>query len=499
MNRKKFAMIMTIVMVFSLVGCGENVSEVSTTNEVNNEVSTNKSVEPNVNASINASINTSVGDKVSADVNASTEPQVSINVSATTTSEKETDSRIGKTLGELMDLTAYEEEAETLDYYRDSSRELKDVLPFEIYEFIFDELINYYADESGEKTVKAASIEGTYGSVMIIKMDESDTFDMVMRATSDRFALSGSCIYSDLPDFKMILTNLTKEEVENMLYDNGELKAEYRYLVEEFEETATDEISGILETGKRLEEIIDLTAYQEILVEIEASDDYFRELKDILPFEIYTVEHDYGLCNLQNMDGTFKTVLSGSIPGEIDSVMVVKMDGASTYDILLRVPYEKNDYYGSCYFKDLGNYKVIASNLTKEEVERMVYPEQMLAPEYVDMIYDTWTNGDVRSILGEYLLREMREPRYFVFNPYTIAYEELTEENKGLLAESMTAYVYFGANPMPQANEDVTHVETYFNSSVEEMTLEEIIEKIKEWPISGTHPLVANPFDTSSY
>ena len=289
-----------------------------------------------------------------------------------------------------------------------------------------------------------------------------------------------------------------------MLYDNSELKAEYRYLVEEFEDTSsTDdsitETSGVLEAGKRLEELIDLTAYNEILPEIEAADDYFRELKDILPFEIYTVEHDYGLCNLENMDGTSKTVLSGSIPGEIDSVMVIKMDQASTYAILLRVPYEKNDYYGSCFFKDLGNYKVLACDLTKERVEKMVVPEQMIAQEYVDMIYDAWTNGDGRPILGEYLLREIQEPRYFVFNPHTIAYEELTEANKALLAESAAAYVYFGAYPMPQANEDVTHVETYFWSDVEEMTLEEVIEKLKDCPITGTHPLIDNPFDTSSY
>lgn len=197
-----------------------------------------------------------------------------------------------------MDLTAYEEAAETLDYYRDSSRELKDVLPFEIYEFIFDELINYYADES-------------------------DTFDMVMRATSDRFALSGSCIYSDLPDFKMILTNLTKEEV-----------------------------------------------------------------------------------------------------------------------------------------------------------ERMVYPEQMLAPEYVDMIYDTWTNGDVRSILEEYLLREMREPRYFVFNPYTIAYEELTEENKHFIMESGVVYAYLGTNAMPDAYEAVLAVPAPF-FDINGMSLEEVMEVLE--------------------
>ena len=155
------------------------------------------------------------------------------NISANVPIEQETvERRIGKTLGELMDLSAYLEECKTLDVYKDSARELSDVLPFEIYELINGELINYYADGSETKTVKAASIEGTYGSVMVIKMDGSETFDIVMRATSDKYQFYNSCTYASLVDFKVIETNLTKEEVENMLYDNGILKEEYRHLLQ---------------------------------------------------------------------------------------------------------------------------------------------------------------------------------------------------------------------------------------------------------------------------
>ena len=309
-----------------------------------------------------------------------------------------------------MDLSAYLEECKTLDVYKDSARELSDVLPFEIYELFNGELINYYADGSETKTVKAASIEGTYGSVMVIKMDGSETFDIVMRATSDKYQFYNSCTYASLVDFKVIETNLTKEEVENMLYDNGILKEEYRHLLQGSAEVSStgqtpndymatqsnqpryfvlnpyenyceelteytieylletkivlvylgeypipipgDEVAIVptyfevgtlsyksleevietinnyniseiismpneeglkelankystkdvktsltsLEMGRTLGEQIDLTAYNEIVEELEETSDYTRELKDILPFEIYSVEYD-GLCN----------------------------------------------------------------------------------------------------------------------------------------------------------------------------------------------------------
>lgn len=535
------------------------------------------------------------------------------NISANVPIEQETvERRIGKTLGELMDLSDYLEECKTLDVYRDSARELSDVLPFEIYELINGELINYYADGSETKTVKAASIEGTYGSVMVIKMDGSETFDIVMRATSDKYQFYNSCTYASLVDFKVIETNLTKEEVENMLYDNGILKEEYRHLLQGSAEVSStgqtpndymatqsnqpryfvlnpyenyceelteytieylletkivlvylgeypipipgDEVAIVptyfevgtlsyksleevietinnyniseiismpneeglkelankystkdvktsltsLEMGRTLGEQIDLTAYNEIVEELEETSDYTRELKDILPFEIYSVEYD-GLCNVNDYTGDSHTVLSGSIPGEIDSIMIIRMDDVTNYDILLRFPYTANDCYSSCYFKDLGNYRVIATDLTKEEVERMVVPGNYLAPDYEHLRYETSNTYNGKESLGDLVLRRMQEPKYLVFNYSNIAYEELTEENKYLLLETSIAYAYFGSNPMPKDNEDVSYVQTFFNEDIYNMTLDEVIEVIKSYPLLGTNPLVKNPYDTSAY
>ena len=535
------------------------------------------------------------------------------NISANVPIEQETvERRIGKTLGELMDLSAYLEECKTLDVYKDSARELSDVLPFEIYELFNGELINYYADGSETKTVKAASIEGTYGSVMVIKMDGSETFDIVMRATSDKYQFYNSCTYASLVDFKVIETNLTKEEVENMLYDNGILKEEYRHLLQGSAEVSStgqtpndymatqsnqpryfvlnpyenyceelteytieylletkivlvylgeypipipgDEVAIVptyfevgtlsyksleevietinnyniseiismpneeglkelankystkdvktsltsLEMGRTLGEQIDLTAYNEIVEELEETSDYTRELKDILPFEIYSVEYD-GLCNVNDYTGDSHTVLSGSIPGEIDSIMIIRMDDVTNYDILLRFPYTANDCYSSCYFKDLGNYRVIATDLTKEEVERMVVPGNYLAPDYEHLRYETSNTYNGKESLGDLVLRRMQEPKYLVFNYSNIAYEELTEENKYLLLETPIAYAYFGSNPMPKDNEDVSSVQTFFNEDIYNMTLDKVIEVIKSYPLLETNPLVKNPYDTSAY
>lgn len=465
--------------------------------------------------------NSEVGSAITADVDMNADMGVDVNTDVNTDTNESTsestqfettviDPRIGKTLDELMDLTAYKEEAVSMDYYNDAGRELKDVLPFEIYQFFNGELRNYYADESGAKTVISEVIQGEFDTVMVIKMDGSDTYDLVKRATKTKYERYISCLYADLPDFVVIQTNITKEEVENMLYDNGILKEEYRPLlqgsagasaigqtlneymssqvnapkyyvvnpydtyleelteytmeyllqnkivlvysgeypmvvpgdeiavvrtyfedyvlgytsIEEVIETINgynvsaittlpdagnlmefvNEYSGVnnitershaLEDGKRLEEQIDLTAYNEILGELEATDDYRRELKDILPFEIYTVEHDIGLCNRDSVDGITKTVMSGAIPGEIYSVMIIKMDNASTYDILFRLPYEQNNAFYSCFFKDLGNYVVIASDITKAEVERMVNTDQRLYLQYEYLMQDALSKYDI--------------------------------------------------------------------------------------------------------
>ena len=597
MNRKILATILTMIMVLSLVGCGGT-----------KETPTDEKVNTNIENSINTS--TSIEEKNSVDTN--TVVSTNTETLVETTTETTSNLSIGKTLGELMDLSAYLEECKTLDVYRDSARELSDVLPFEIYELINGELINYYADGSGTKTVKAASIEGTYGSVMVIKMDGSETFDIVMRATSDKYEFYDSCTYASLVDFKVIETNLTKEEVENMLYDNGILKNEYTHLLqgsaevsstgqtlndymatqsnqpryfvlnpydsyyeELFEYTTTylletpivlvyfgvnpmpypgdeivivrtyldeetlsymslDEVIEIingyeineftilssvedltliankysakdvktsltsLEMGRTLGEQIDLTAYNEIVEELEETSDYTRELKDILPFEIYSVEYN-GLCNVNDYTGDSHTVLSGSIPGEMDSIMIIRMDDVTNYDILLRVPYTANDYYSSCYFKDLGNYRVLATDLTKEEVERMVVPGNYLAPDYEHLRYETSNTYNGKESLGDLVLRKRQEPKYLVFNYSNIAYEELTEENKYLLLETPIAYAYFGSNPMPKDNEDVSYVQTFFNEDIYNMTLDEVIEVIKSYPLLGTNPLVKNPYDTSAY
>ncbi len=602
MNRKNLATILTTIMTLSLVGCG-GTKETPTDEKVNTNIENSVDTSTSIKKEKSVNTSTSINEENKVDTNTST---------YTSTNPTEADSRIGKTLGELMDLSAYLEECKTLDVYRDSARELSDVLPFEIYEFFNDELINYYADGTGTKTVKAASIEGLYGSVMVIKMDGSETFDIIMRATSDKYEAYDSCTYASLVDFEVIQTNLTKEEVENMLYDNGILKEEYNHLLqgsaevsttgqtlndyianqnnqpkyfvlnpydsyyeELFEFTTTylletpialvyfgtypmpipgdevvivrtyfdeetlsyqslDEVietinnynineiitlsdeAGLkslankysakdvqtsltsLEAGKTLDEQVDLTAYNEIVEELEATSDYSRELKDILPFEIYSVEYD-GLYNVNDYTGDSHSVISGSIPGEMDSVMVIRMDDVTNYNILLRFPNNANDIYGSCSFDDLGNYRVLATDLTKEEVEKMVVPGNYLAPDYEHLRYETSNTYNGEESLGDLILRKMCEPKYLVFNYSNIAYEELTEENKYLLLETPIAYAYFGSNPMPKANEDVSYVETFFNENIYDMSLEEVIEVIKSYPLLGTNPLVKNPYDTNAY
>lgn len=138
------------------------------------------------------------------------------------------------------------------------------------------------------------------------------------------------------------------------------------------------ENGGALEVGKTLSESVDLTAYDAIIDELESMNDYSRDVTDVLPFEMYSVAYE----------GIYLDNVSGLIPGFMDDVMVVKMNGASTYAILLKMPYESDGLYNACSFKDLGNYKVIANELAKEEVERVVSQGGYLNSDYGHLVYE---------------------------------------------------------------------------------------------------------------
>lgn len=114
-------------------------------------------------------------------INADANVNASVDTNTSTLSEQFTDSRIGKTLGEVMDLTEYMKVAITLDAKNDNERELKDVLPFGIYEIVDGKLSNPCADDSDAKSVKADELKAMHGTLMIIKMDDADTYELVKR------------------------------------------------------------------------------------------------------------------------------------------------------------------------------------------------------------------------------------------------------------------------------------------------------------------------------
>lgn len=164
-------------------------------------------------------------------------------------------------------------------------------------------------------------------------------------------------------------------------------------------------IATVLTVGKKLEQQIDIESYNRVAKEIEDTFDYDRELKGILPFEIYTVDIDSKLYHLPSINDYFTAMVPASfVTGELGSIMVVKMDNADTFDLIVRMPYKMYD--GDCRYSDLGNYTVVATNLTKEEVEQMVDCNQKLYPEYA-YLAESYIYGDEFNEYLEYANKDI--------------------------------------------------------------------------------------------
>lgn len=419
MSRKKIAIIMTIVMVLSLVGCGGEATSASTEKEGNGTVSTKESVETNASASVSADKSENT------DVNASPNTKV---VTTTTTQELDVNNIVGQTLGEyasaLKKTPRY-----FLANYQDGCLD-------EVTELSLDALLQQKAIFAyvGENKVPCLG-----DKMLVIQIDFDDSiWEMTFEDVIDTINGCEIAGIMDLPE------NLAANNSQQTTFANR------------------------FELEKTVAELFDLTAYEAIVGELEAAKDDTRELKDILPFEIYSVEPEYGLCNLGNMDGTSKTVLAGSIPGEMDSIMVVKKDGASRYAILARFPHEVNDSGNYCSYKDLGNFRVIATDLMKEDVEIIVSSEELLN----DLIRSGETVGDRAIKDGQ------SSVKYFVVDNNNGTCHELTEENKHLIMESGVVYAYLGTNAMPDAYEYVLAVPAPF-FDINGMSLEEVMEVLE--------------------
>lgn len=245
--------------------------------------------------------------------------------------------------------------------------------------------------------------------------------------------------------------------------------------------------------GKRVEEVIDLTAYYDILEELEATNDYYRELKDILPFEAYCGDYEGKIMHYSNEGDSSKSIIAGCIPGSLDSVMVVKMDGSDTYDVLVKIPYDLEDSGYWCTFKDLGNYRVIASDMTQEEVEEILNYDTVLKYEYIPLIYAAISTHAEGEILKDYVVKQGDEPVYFVMNPENRMYEVLMDDNRHYLKEPSLVYAYFG--DFYDEFDELVMLEMDGLINAESMTCQELIEMFMEQEIAYISRHIGNSID----
>lgn len=240
--------------------------------------------------------------------------------------------------------------------------------------------------------------------------------------------------------------------------------------------------------GMRLGDAFDLTDYNEILDELVQNTDTQRDLKEILPFQSYTVVSDYGLVNeythiyAEELGTSELSIMSGSILGDTDSVMIVKKHDSDTYTFLIRSPYTFGVY--NCTFKDLGNYKIVATDLSKEDVETMVLENN----NYIEQEYMKQFDKQYRiaskevDTIGEYIETQSNTARFFLHAGDAQGYVELAEHNLLTLADTNVVYVYFGPHDTPRPDENLISVETEFDFSVEGWFLSDVTEELINTP-----------------
>lgn len=243
-----------------------------------------------------------------------------------------------------------------------------------------------------------------------------------------------------------------------------------------------------LVVGMRLGDAIDLTSYNEILDNLVRNNDTIIDLKGVLPFESYIVVPDYGLVNAytyhyeDDFGASEHSIMSSSILGDTDSVMIVKMNASDTYAFLIREPY---DYWlTNCNFDDLANYKIVEVGLTQKEVETMVIPNSdSIDLEYYEKFMKQYRIASKEiDTLGEYIASQPGTARFFVYDGFYEQHEELSEFNLDKLAETNMIYIYYGNNLIPTPYEDLLAVETEFDYSVTGLFLSEVLERLMLCP-----------------
>ena len=241
--------------------------------------------------------------------------------------------------------------------------------------------------------------------------------------------------------------------------------------------------------GMRIGDAFDLTSYNEILDKLTGSDDVLMDLKGILPFETYVVVPEYGLVNTyeyyheKDYGKSEHSIMSDSILGFRDSVMIVKMNDSDKYAFLIRDSYSSGTR--DCAFTDLSYYKIVAINLTEEDVETMVLPNNSyIKDEYLEEILKQYRIASKENdMLSEYIASQSSSPRYFIYSYETYKLEELEEFNLPQLAESNRIFVYFGESPIPMPHEYLIHVDTHFDENMNSYSLSTLIEEIQTYAI----------------
>lgn len=168
------------------------------------------------------------------------------------------------------------------------------------------------------------------------------------------------------------------------------------------------EMASNLKVKRKLEDLIDMGTYRATIFTEGVASNMDYELINELPFEVYKNTEGNGLCNTNDSDHYVHMIPLRAIVGKTGTVMVVKMDNVNTYDLLLRVPNEESGSADYCYPADLGSYRVLVKNLTKEQVEKVVNTDETLKPEYhylIEALADTSLEKPF-TVVGEWKIEK---------------------------------------------------------------------------------------------
>lgn len=144
-------------------------------------------------------------------------------------SEPKSPLRIGNILKTCVDLSDYYGFLTLMENTNEDVYVISHAIPFVVYDIDSEGNIYNASNKDEFSLVYPKVLTGKANSVMIVKMKDVETYDILLRVSNEDLT---NCNFYDVPYYKVIANNLTEKEVEKIVLPGGVLNPDYNYLID---------------------------------------------------------------------------------------------------------------------------------------------------------------------------------------------------------------------------------------------------------------------------